>query len=281
MAGGTGTRLYPTTLSINKQLLPIYDKPMIYYPLSTLMMAGIKEIIIVIRPGDIDSFRTLLGNGEKLGIKIRYIEQPKPDGIADIFLHCESLLSGSNCTLILGDNLFHGGSLISILRDNINKPGATIFCYPVSNPSQYGILEFNTNNQPIRITEKPNLPKSNYAVTGLYFYDTTVIEKAKKLTISKRGEYEISDLNNLYIEENNLHFRLLSRGMAWLDTGTHDSLHEASTYISILEKRQGFKVGCPEEIAWRNKWINDKQLTQISSDLSKSGYGTYLLNLLK
>ncbi len=282
LAGGKGTRLYPLTLSTSKQLLPIYDKPMIFYPLSTLMLAGIKDFLIITAPDHIDSFKRLLGNGNRLGISINYTIQPRPEGIAQSFLLAEDFLDGSPVALILGDNLFHGNDLISILKGAYNKKsGATIFAYPVSDPNRYGVVNLEKNGDPISIVEKPIHTKSRYAVTGLYFYDKSVVDKAKSLKPSARGEIEISDINKIYLEKKELNVQIMGRGMAWLDTGTFDSLQEAGEYIKALENRQGLKIGSPEEVAWRNGWITDKDLKSLANSYYKSGYGKHLLEILK
>ena len=282
LAGGTGSRLHPITNVVSKQLLPVYDKPMIYYPLSTLMLAGIKDILIIISPCDKDLFYNLLGDGSQFGIKIKYEIQNRPEGIAQSFLIGKDFIKDSNVALILGDNLFHGDNLINSLQNsfNINK-GASIFVYPVSDPERYGVVEFNSEGKAYSIREKPKNPKSKFAITGLYFYDNTVIKKAEKLKPSIRGELEITDINKLYMDEGNLVVEKMSRGMTWLDTGTLESLHEASSYIRALEKRQGLKIGCPEEIAWRLGYINDNELNLLSENLLKSGYGNYLKSILK
>ena len=281
LAGGTGSRLYPITKAISKQLIPVYDKPMIYYPLSTLMLAGIRDILIITAPRDRDSFRELLGNGSQFGINIKYKIQDKPEGIAQAFLIAEEFIKDSNVTLILGDNLFHGDFLVNRLQKNyLLNEGASIFAYSVSDPQRYGVVEFDPKGIAYNIEEKPKNPKSKFAITGLYFYDNSVIEKAKKIKPSDRGELEITDLNKMYMQEGKLNVEKMNRGMAWLDTGTTDSLHEASSYIRSLERRQGLKIGCPEEVAWRMGFINDAQLYSLSLDLTKSGYGEYLKNIL-
>ena len=282
LAGGTGSRLQPITNVVSKQLLPVYDKPMIYYPLSTLMLAGIRDILIIISPCDKDLFYKLLGDGSQFGIKIKYEIQNRPEGIAQSFLIGKDFIKDSNVALILGDNLFHGDNLINSLQNsfNINK-GASIFVYPVSDPERYGVVEFNSEGKAYSIKEKPKNPKSKFAITGLYFYDNTVIKKAEELKPSIRGELEITDINKLYMDEGNLVVEKMSRGMTWLDTGTLESLHEASSYIRALEKRQGLKIGCPEEIAWRLGYINDNELNLLSENLLKSGYGNYLKSILK
>lgn len=282
LAGGKGTRLYPITIPISKQLIPIYDKPMIYYPLSTLMFANIKDILIITNPSDIDQFKNLLGNGDQWNINIEYAVQPNPEGLAQAFLIGESFIKKDNVALALGDNIFHGDGLIALLRSaSIENNGADIFIYPVKDPERYGVAVFNKNQKITKIEEKPKSAKSNYAVTGLYFYDNSVIEKAKKIKPSKRGELEISDINNLYLSENQLRAKIMGRGMTWLDTGTFESLNEAGSYIRTIENRQGLKVGCPEEIAYRNNWISDSQLAKLAEKFNKSGYGKYLLEVLK
>ncbi len=280
LAGGKGTRLFPITTVVSKQLLPIYDKPMIYYPLSTLMLSGIREILIITNEKDEILFRDLLGNGQKFGISIEYKTQKKPEGIAQAFIIADEFIKGNSVTLILGDNIFYGKGLINLLEKSNNNNNATIFAYPVKDPERYGVVEFNKKFEVISIEEKPKKPKSNYAITGIYYYDNTVLEKAKSIKPSKRGELEISDINNLYLEENCLNVELFGRGLAWLDTGTFDSLNEASLFIKTLENRQGLKISCPEEIAWRKGWIDDEQLMTLSKSLKKSGYGKYLISLL-
>ena len=281
LAGGSGSRLYPITKATSKQLIPVYDKPMIYYPLSTLMLAGIKDILIITTPHDNESFRELLGNGSQFGITIKYKIQSKPEGIAQAFLIAEDFIGESSVTLILGDNLFHGDFLVNRLQKSyLLNEGASIFAYSVSDPERYGVVEFDSKGIAYNIEEKPKNPKSKFAITGLYFYDNTVVEKAKKIKPSDRGELEITDLNKLYMKESKLIVEKMNRGMTWLDTGTTDSLHEASSYIRSLEKRQGLKIGCPEEVAWRVGFINDEQLYSLSIDLTKSGYGKYLQSIL-
>ena len=281
LAGGAGTRLYPITKGTSKQLLPVYDKPMIYYPLSTLMLAGIKDILIITTPNDNEKFRDLLGNGSQFGINIKYKIQLKPEGIAQAFLIAEEFIENSSVTLILGDNLFHGDFLVNRLQKNyLKNEGASIFAYSVVDPERYGVVEFDSKGVAYNIEEKPKNPKSKFAITGLYFYDNTVVEKAKKIEPSNRGELEITDINKLYMKEGKLIVEKMNRGMTWLDTGTTDSLHEASSYIRSLEKRQGLKIGCPEEVAWRTGFINDEQLYSLSIDLTKSGYGKYLQTIL-
>jgi len=281
LAGGHGTRLGPITKVVTKQLIPVYDKPMIFYPLATLLLAGIREILIISKPIDVSFFRSLFGNGKDLGIDISYEIQERPNGIAEAFIIGEKFINSSPSALILGDNLFHGNGLSkSLQRISSNSRGATIFGYQVKDPQRYGIVEFNKENKAISIEEKPNLPKSKYAVTGLYFYDETACEKSRTITPSKRGELEITELNNLYLKDSNLNVELLGRGMVWLDTGTTDTLHEASSYVRTIEHRQGLKIGAPEEIAWRLGFINDAQLEKNASKYLKSTYGEYLMKLL-
>ena len=282
LAGGEGTRLSPLTKAVSKQLMPIYDKPMIYYPLSTLMSCGINEILIICTPYHINSFKSLLSDGKQWGIKIEYKSQPKPEGIAQAFLLGEEFLGNSDVALILGDNLFYGNNFEKNLIDaNKDKDCATVFAYPVSDPSRYGIFYFDENNNVIDIIEKPKNPTSNYAMTGLYFFDNKVINYAKRLEPSNRNELEITDINKIYLLENNLKVKILGRGMAWLDTGTFDSLQEAGSFIRTLERRQGLKIGSPEETAWRSGFINNEQLKDLALEISKSTYGDYLLSLIK
>ena len=281
LAGGTGSRLFPITNAVCKQLLPVYDKPMIYYPLSTLMLAGVRDILIITTPEDLDNFKKLLGDGNNLGINLHYEIQDKPQGLAQAFLIGENFLDGSPSIMILGDNLFYGKGFVNQLKAASLRKNSTIFAYPVSDPERYGIVDFDKDGKVKSIEEKPLQPKSKYAITGLYFYDESVVEKAKLVTPSDRGELEISDLNKFYLEEGTLNVELFNRGMAWLDTGTTDSLLDASSFIKTIESRQGLKISCPEEIAWRNGWISDEQLIEISQSLKKSGYGKYLINLLE
>jgi glucose-1-phosphate thymidylyltransferase len=281
LAGGTGSRLMPVTKVMSKQLVHIYDKPMIFYPLTTLMLAGIKDILIITTPEHILNFKSLLGDGKDLGLNFSYKIQRKPNGLAEAFLIGEEFIDNSDVALILGDNLFHGQSFVSqVEKANSQKVGATIFAYQVRDPERYGTIELDKELKPINIVEKPINPKSSFAITGLYFYDRTVVEKAKKIKPSKRGELEITDINNLYLKEKTLKVEIMSRGMAWLDTGTFDALHEAGSYIRTLEHRQGLKVGCPEEVAWRNGWIDDNSLIKLAKPLMGSGYGNYLLQLI-
>ncbi len=280
LAGGNGSRLYPITKASSKQLLPVYDKPMIYYSLSTLMLAGIRKILIITTQEDQPKFIDLLGDGSQFGIYLKYKCQEKPKGIGQAFTIAEEFINKSPVCLILGDNIFYGQGLKSILRNISRSPNPTIFAYHVSDPKRYGIVSFSKNKEVLDIEEKPKFPKSNFAITGLYFYDSTVVEKSKEIKPSQRGEFEISDINILYLKERKLKVELFGRGMAWLDTGTIDSLHEASSFIKTLENRQGIKISCPEEIAWRNGWINDEKLTSLANQLIKSGYGSYLLSLM-
>ena len=281
LAGGTGSRLFPITNAVCKQLLPVYDKPMIYYPLSTLMLAGVKDILIITTPEDLENFKKLLGDGNNLGINLHYAIQDKPQGLAQAFLIGENFLDGSPSIMILGDNLFYGKGFVNQLKAASLRKNSTIFAYPVSDPERYGIVDFDKDGKVKSIEEKPLEPKSKYAITGLYFYDESVVEKAKLVTPSDRGELEISDLNKFYLEEGTLNVELFNRGMAWLDTGTTDSLLDASSFIKTIESRQGLKISCPEEIAWRNGWISDEQLIALSKALKKSGYGRYLINLIE
>lgn len=281
LAGGSGTRLWPITKGISKQLMPIYDKPMVYYPLSTLMMAGIREILIITTPEYNEQFRALFGDGSHLGLSLEYAVQESPDGLAQAFIIGEEFIGDESVALVLGDNIFHGAGLGSSLRAHGEVDGGLIFAYHVSNPTAYGVVEFDEDMVAISIEEKPTTPKSNYAVPGLYFYDNDVVEIAKTIEPSARGELEISTINERYLEAGKLQVQILDRGTAWLDTGTFESMMQASEYVRVIEDRQGFKVGCIEEIAWRAGWIDDDQLEKIAGPLAKSGYGVYLNNLLE
>jgi glucose-1-phosphate thymidylyltransferase len=281
LAGGSGTRLHPLTLAVSKQMMPVYDKPMIYYPLSTLMMAGINEILIISTPHDLPHFIKLLGDGSALGCTFSYAEQLIPNGLAQAFVIGEEFIGNDSVALVLGDNIFFGDNLPQLLQSNINPKGGVVFAYHVADPERYGVVEFNKENKALSIEEKPKDPKSNYAVPGLYFYDNSVVEIAKNIAPSARGEYEITDINKVYLEKGLLKVGILGRGNAWLDTGTFASLMQAGQFVQVIEERQGLKVGCIEEIAWRQNFINDHQLNQLAQPLLKSGYGSYLLQLLK
>ncbi|MBQ0131547.1 MAG: glucose-1-phosphate thymidylyltransferase RfbA [Comamonas sp.] len=282
LAGGSGTRLHPATLAISKQLLPVYDKPMIYYPLSTLMLAGIREILIISTPQDTPRFEQLLGDGSQWGLKLEYAVQPSPDGLAQAFLIGETFLDGAPSVLVLGDNIFYGHDFQRLLEDaGAQGTGSTVFAYHVQDPERYGVAEFDPKGKVLSLEEKPAVAKSNYAVTGLYFYDSQVVDLVKTLKPSQRGELEITDLNKLYLEQGQLNVKLMGRGYAWLDTGTHDSLLEAGQFIATLEQRQGLKVACPEEIAFRAGWIDALQLEELAQPLLKNGYGKYLMQCLR
>ncbi|WP_426095385.1 glucose-1-phosphate thymidylyltransferase RfbA [Flavobacterium sp. DSR2-3-3] len=281
LAGGSGTRLHPLTLAMSKQMMPVYDKPMIYYPLSTLMMAGINEILIISTPHDLPNFKKLLGDGSSIGCRFSYAEQALPNGLAQAFVIGEEFIGSDSVALVLGDNIFFGSNMDELLQSNTNPDGGVVFAYHVSDPERYGVVEFDADFKALSIEEKPLEPKSNYAVPGLYFYDNSVVEIAKNIQPSARGEYEITDVNKVYLEKGALKVGILSRGTAWLDTGTFNSLMQAGQFVQVIEERQGLKVGCIEEIAWRQGFITEQQLKDLAEPLKKSGYGEYLLGLLK
>lgn len=280
LAGGSGTRLYPLTIAVSKQLMPVYDKPMIYYPLSTLLLAGIKDILIITTPHDQPGFIKLLGDGSQIGCNIEYVVQPSPDGLAQAFILGDTFIGNDPVALVLGDNIFYGSEMGTLLKNKTNPDGGVVFAYHVSDPERYGVVEFDADFKAVSIEEKPLKPKSNYAVPGLYFYDNEVVEIAKNIQPSSRGELEITDVNNVYLSKGKLEVGVLDRGTAWLDTGTFDSLNDASEFVSVIEKRQGFKIGCIEEIAFRNKFINEEKLLETAEKYGKSGYGEYLKQLV-
>ncbi|NCX96526.1 MAG: glucose-1-phosphate thymidylyltransferase [Chitinophagia bacterium] len=280
LAGGSGTRLYPLTIAVSKQLMPVFDKPMVYYPLSTLMLAGIREILIITTPDDQAGFKKLLGDGSQIGCQFSYVVQPSPDGLAQAFILGADFIGSSPVALVLGDNIFYGSGMGTLLKNKVNPDGAIVFAYQVHDPERYGVVEFDKNNKVISIEEKPKEPKSNFAVPGLYFYDNEVVAIAKAIKPSPRGELEITDVNKTYLENGKLEVGVLDRGTAWLDTGTFDSLIEAGEFINVIEKRQGLKIGCIEEIAYRNGWIDDQQMEKLAAMYLKSGYGAYLKKLI-
>jgi glucose-1-phosphate thymidylyltransferase len=280
LAGGSGTRLYPLTIAVSKQLMPVFDKPMIYYPLSTLLLAGINEILIITTPEDQPAFKKLLGDGSQIGCRFEYVVQPRPEGLAQAFVLGADFIGKDPAALVLGDNIFYGSGMGTLLKNKVNPDGAVVFAYQVHDPERYGVVEFDKNNKVLSIEEKPSKPRSNYAVPGLYFYDNEVVDIAKNIKPSHRGELEITDVNRVYLEKGKLEVGVLDRGTAWLDTGTFDSLIEAGEFIEVIEKRQGLKIGCIEEIAYRNKWIDDEQMNKLATIYMKSGYGVYLKKLI-